>query len=563
MESNICYICCDKRRSADTDTSQTKVLNSPDAETLKDVLLRALSLGYVDDYEAECQKTKLNGRVCVVSLSRRYDGGLEAVSEKVLNDLVVVCKRCASLLKEFEYHERTLTKIAEEIQNFLARQEALDKEDSDKIQSQTRDTLCRKPVNTVVDEKKGILAALRAFKKSGVSGVKKRGRKRKVNLNPPTETNEDQSQIQTEVPNQDLLLTRTSKRIQQRREDGLVINWGEEPVIQAKSDDVQADLEVLDDDNVFPYQEYKSRKKRFRRHALRIVKSDKPDGEEVGCIDGSGLKYRCPFCRKYYMPSNSKIHNCTSYKNRLRCHLCNIFFTSYIRLEKHFEVIHMKQQQLKCPEEGCLYTCITDPAFVLHKHFHLLENCEGGGVAEPTSPESRTSESSTSQTIVTPTKDSEVASVRVMADLQGELTSPSEADQVSFLLSEKNFLAESNSASLSPEKIVIKKPKEKSLHLKTVTEMEETEGESRNTVGRPIRQMSAIHRSYSYHCPFCDRTLDSQKSFQDHIKNIHSIEMKAAQSRGEGEVLIVVMESTDDVADTVSREGPSIKKNFN
>ncbi|XP_037785076.1 zinc finger protein 260-like isoform X2 [Penaeus monodon] len=66
MESSVCYICCDRRRTADTDTSLSKTGIRHDSETLKEVLLRALSVGYVEDNlsEVETSRTSYDANRC-------------------------------------------------------------------------------------------------------------------------------------------------------------------------------------------------------------------------------------------------------------------------------------------------------------------------------------------------------------------------------------------------------------------------------------------------------------------------------------------------------------------
>lgn len=556
MEPSTCYICHDKRRIADTDTSQTRIGNRPDAETLKETLIRALSLGYVEDNPNEQEQTKFGSGVCVVSLSSRYDGGLEAVSEKVISDHVVICRRCETLLRDFEYHERTTAKIAEEIRRFLTRQEVNENGETNRNQvAGYEPQTFSKSVTKKFDERQSIRAALRALKKSGLTEAKKRGRKRKKELIPSTTRNEAEDEEDTgdlekalakEIENekrlQILTTSRSSKRIQRRREDGLVIRWGD-AIYETENNSIEEDVELEniseDSNEIWPKEESQPRKRRGRKpNQHRLIRLAKPFGDDLvhGLQDQSGLKYQCPFCQRYYIPSNSRIHNCTSYKNQLRCQLCNIFFTSYIRLEKHLEVIHLKQKQLQCSEEECKFMCVSEPAFMLHKHFHFLAGRKNGGNEKITFLTENITESDTENTNVTHELDPGAGEVTVMDDIQGIVTSPDIADQVSFLLDEKSFLSDGQPVNITTAKKVTKdiENQRKVLHSASSIGEKDRIGESKVKHSQHEDETMQI-KSHSVHkslrkgfqCPFCDMKMEIHKVFEDHIRDIHKLIVKS------------------------------------
>lgn len=558
MEPSTCYICHDRRRIADTDTSKTKIAKRPEAETLKETLIRALSLGYVEDNPNEQEQTKFGSSVCVVSLSSRYDGGLEAVSEKVVSDHVVICRRCETLLRDFEYHERTSAKIAEDIRRFLTRQEVNENGESNRNQVAGHEpqTSLGKSVTKKFDERKSIRAALRALKKSDVTEPKKRGEKRKKELIPSTTRNEDEDgddevtedlekalakEVEDEKRLHNLVTSRTSKRIQRRREDGLVIRWGDamyETENSSIEDDV--DLENISEDSneIWPKEESPPRKRKGRKPIQhRLIRLPKPLRDGVGRVlqDQQGLKYQCPFCHRYYIPSNSQVHNCTSYKNQLRCQLCNIFFTSYIRLEKHLEVIHLKQKQLQCSEEDCKFMCVSEPAFLLHKHLHFLAGRKNNGNEKIKLLSDNTIESDTENPNVTHTRDTGAGEVTVIDDVQGIVTSPDIADQVSFLLDEKSFLSNGQPVNITTAKKVTKDMENhrRVLHLASGKGEKERIGESRMKFSQLEDETKiksyVVHKSSrkGFQCPFCDTRFETQRLFDDHVRDIHKLTVKS------------------------------------
>ncbi|XP_045607511.1 uncharacterized protein [Procambarus clarkii] len=586
MEPAICYICHDKRRIADTDTSETRIGNNPDAETLKEILLRALTLGYVEDSANEHNQSKFSSGVCIVSLSSRYDGGLEAASEKVLCDSVIICRRCESLLRDFEYHERTSAKIAEKIRRFLTRQEISDKEELNKT-PKVEQTAFRTSVVNNLDERQGILAAFRALRNSGVTGVQKKVRKPKKDIVPTLVTNEGEEDevaqniekaFAKEIINekkrlQNMASSRSSKRIQRRREDGLVIKWGEAvPEMENTSFEPNLEADDIFEDYGEKWSKHESqpRKKRGRkpgRHQmLRFAKRVDNDLSHQS-QDRSGLKYQCPFCHRYYIPSNSRIHNCTSYKNQLRCPLCNIFFTSYVRLEKHLEVIHLKQKQLECPEENCLFVCVSEPAFVLHKHFHFLAAHEIDSNDEVAYVGGSMTESDTEHPKVADAHDQKAGEVTIMDDIQGIVTSPDIADQVSFLLDEKSFLTNGQPINITTDQKGTRDINQKST-LQAESSIKE-EGRTKKREMKIFQQETTPVKSESAYklvkkeflCPFCDMKFEYQKTFQDHVIEIHKLLVKGRADAGIGGSK---KESARESAiNKVCKVNENLKKNFN
>ncbi|KAK8726766.1 hypothetical protein OTU49_010042 [Cherax quadricarinatus] len=596
MEPIICYICNDKRRIADTDTSETRITNSSNAETLKEILIRALSLGYVEDNSdnsTERDQGKFSSGICIVSLNSRYDGGLEAVSERVLCDSVIICRRCESLLRDFEYHERTSAKIAEEIRKFLTRQGVNEKEEIniEKNGEGGHSVIPKAAFSTSVikhlDERQGILAAFRALRKSGVTGAKKRGRKRKnelvstsvINESGEDEVGEDiEKAFAKEIANEkkrlhSLASSRSSKRIQRRREDGLVVKWGDamyETENSSLEPNVDADDIFDDDSETWSKQDSQPRKKRGRKPSQHhLIRFTKPAGNNLThqSQDQSDLKYQCPFCYRYYIPSNSRIHNCTSYKNQLRCHLCNIFFTSYVRLEKHLEVIHLKQKQVKCQEKNCQFMCISEPAFVLHKHFHFLAAFKVDGNEEETYLEDNITELDREHHRVTHALDPGDGEVTIIDDIQGILTSPDIADQVSFLLDEKSFLTDGQPINITTDKASTKAVKDQRNILYIESSMRE-DGKTEQGKAKLFKQEIIPNKSDSVYkivrreiqCPFCDMRFESQKTFQVHMKEIHIMLFKAKSDRSIGNK---IENAKDTVINKVCRVNVNVKKNFN
>ncbi|XP_042204787.1 uncharacterized protein LOC121854285 isoform X2 [Homarus americanus] len=559
MEPNVCYICHDKRRIADTDTSKIRIGNTPDAETLKETLIRALSLGYVEDNPNEPEQTKFSSGVCIVSLNSRCDGGLEAVGEKVVSDHVVICRRCESLLRDFEFHERTSAKIASEIRRFLTRQEINEKDYTDRntAAGHKPQTAVRTSLTRNIDERKGIMAALRALRKSGVSGAKKRGRKAKKDINSSIETIETgdddiahdagrvlEGEISGDEQRQQALVpARSSKRIKRRQEDGLVIRWGD-AMYEAEHNSLEPETEADDfyeDDEMWSKREYYPRKRRGRKPGQhQLIRLVKPLDDKLDCptLDHSVSRYQCPFCQRYYIPSNSRIHNCTSYKNQLRCQLCKIFFTSYIRLEKHLEVLHLKKKQLRCQKENCHFTCVSEPAFVLHKHFHFLTEQESDRNEDDTYLSENVTESDTESHTITHAMDPGAGEVTIMDDIQGIVTSPDIADQVSFLLDEKSFLSDGQPINITTDNKGTKNMKDQ----RRTLSVQGVVGEEHKEAGRKIKKnyqedktthnkSESINESVKevqvFQCPFCDIRFNAQKIFQDHIKEIHRLMMKS------------------------------------
>lgn len=565
MESSVCYICCDRRRTADTDTSLSKTGIRHDSETLKEVLLRALSVGYVEDNLSEVETSRTSYGVCVISLNSQCDGHLQALCNRVADEAVIICKRCEKLLKDFEYHERTSVKIAKEIQSYLSRQN----------ETQGNGISIPTPVSGSVithklDEKQSIQAAFKALRRSGLTSTKKRGRKRKSVETQPTDTDsvtKDDSDMEQEiltesdVQEQDIVVSssRMSKRIQRRREEGLVIRWGDtgydEEIFTEGNMDSGEDIESLDDDAL--RQDMQSRKRKGRR--TNRLKFSKPVDSPVvqTSSDISSLKYQCPFCQRYYVPSNSRVHNCTSYKNQLRCHVCNIFFTSYIRLEKHLEVIHLRQRQLQCPEENCKFTCISEPAFLLHKHFHFLSDRENDGLSLLSDS---ISDSGTEQLENPQVEDASIGQVTVMDDDQGVVTSPDMAEQVSFLLDEKSFLADGRPINiLTDSRKIAGEIRESNRRFEILSRRTNAprakignpgQLKQNNEAGKKISHMQSLTVSGS-RCPFCDLVLDESKGVDYHVRDVHKLVVKSKNKHGS------MLNASDRSKDIL------LKKNFN
>lgn len=543
MESAVCYICCDRRRTADTDTSYSKIGIRNDSETLKEVLLRALSVGFVEDNPSEVETSRTSYGVCVISLNSQCDGHLQALCNKVADEAVIICKRCEKLLKDFEYHERTSAQIAKEIQSYLSRQSETQEEG---VSEPT--PISSTPVIThKLDEKQSIQAAFKALRRSGLASAKKRGRKRKSVETQPTDSGsvvKDESDVEHEtftesdVQEHDTVIasSRMSKRIQRRREEGLVVRWGDagydEEIFTEGNVDSGEDIESLDEDAI--RQDMQSRKRKGRRP--NRLKFSKPVDSPIvqTSSDLSSLKYQCPFCQRYYVPSNSRVHNCTSYKNQLRCHVCNIFFTSYIRLEKHLEVIHLRQRQLQCPEENCKFTCISEPAFLLHKHFHFLSKRENDGL---TLLSGSITESGAEQLGNPQVEEASVGHVTVIDDDQGVVTSPDMAEQVSFLLDEKSFLADGRPINIMTDsrkfpgeiresskkfQILSRKTNESQAKISSAGQIKQSDGPSQNKISS-LQSLTVT----SSQCPFCDLVLDGSKSVDNHVRDVHRLVVRS------------------------------------
>lgn len=566
MELAACYICSDRRRTADTDISLSKIGIRHDSETLKEVLLRALSVGYVEDNPSEVETNRTSYGVCVISLNSQCDGHLQALCNRVADEVVIICKRCEKLLKDFEYHERTSINIAKEIQSYLSRQSEMQ---GNYINIPT--PVSGSAVKHKLDEKQSIQAAFKALRRSGLTSTKKRGRKRKsVETQPTDDTDsvtkdysdmEQETLTESDVQEQDVVVSssRMSKRIQRRREEGLVIRWGDtgydEEIFTEGNLDSGEDIESLDEDALG--QDMHSRKRKGRR--TNRLKFSKPVDSPVvqTSSDLSSLKYQCPFCQRYYVPSNSRVHNCTSYKNQLRCHVCNIFFTSYIRLEKHLEVIHLRQRQLQCPEENCKFTCISEPAFLLHKHFHFLSDRENDGL---TLLSSSIADSGTEQLASPQVEDANVGQVTVIDDDQGVVTSPDMAEQVSFLLDEKSFLADGRPINILTDSRKFAGEVRESNKRFQILSRRTNEPQAKLSNPGQIKQNYEAGKKKSHiqsltvtgsQCPFCDLVLDESKGVDNHVRDVHKLVVKSENKH-------VSMLSTSDRSKDII-----LKKNFN
>ncbi|XP_068223085.1 uncharacterized protein [Palaemon carinicauda] len=441
--SGLCYICSDKRRSAETDATQTRINNKPYEDTFKETLLKAIFSGVRDEdisENGESEREVLPNAAGSLSISSQGEYTSEYLYKKVENDSsIFICRRCEGLLRDFDYHEKQVFLIGETIRMFFT------KRDNPKISDSTCDssnnvvTVCKEKKR--LDEKRGILAAFRAMRKSNPI-IRSRGRKRKeTNMSgEKSETSENEQMEDTDVglDTNDLDLdnalgVRVSKRIQRRREEGLVIRWG----------DVHGETSALEAEtgNQGPLEEsfhpgdIKPRRRGRKPNIAKLMKSS--EGDNVpGLQSASSLKYGCPFCYRFYIPSLSRIHGCISYKNQLRCNICNIFFTSYIRLEKHLEVIHLKQKDLKCAEPGCDFTCISQPALVLHEHFHRLNDASGAVRESPVS-----NVASGSSHVLAAELNAEQVEVTVINDDHGSVCSPDTVDEVSFQFDEKSLVS--------------------------------------------------------------------------------------------------------------------------
>ena len=464
--------------------------------------------------------------VCVVSLNS-IDGRLEAVSDNVLDDLVVICRRCTGLLKDFEHHERTAARIAEDIRRFLMRQFEAEEEveEEEEVVSVPSKPQKNTPARNY-DERQGIIAAFRAFRKAGV--VERRGKKRKKDQTSPETIKEEDDddeksfdgseneETEEEERQHETATARHSKRIQRRREDGLVIKWGD--ALYQNDDGARS----VNDDDLFDHsskvilkdRSYVRRRRRGRGLG-RIVKSTSTSRTE----DEMGFKFQCPFCFRYYTPMSSRIHSCTSYKNQLRCRTCNIFFTSYFRLERHLEVIHLKHKQLACPTEDCTFTCVAEPTLTIHKHFHVLESFD-----TETNKESGLRQQRETQKGV---KHKEVI---VEEDEHTAVTSPRIADRVSFLLDEKSFLSDGHPLYITTDKV----PKDEQDDCKVLRFQDDgknQEDPSSPCSGLEICTLSPDKddcetykgRNLVLQCPLCEEMLVSTKSYQEHMREAHQL----------------------------------------
>ncbi|XP_047475655.1 zinc finger protein 208-like [Penaeus chinensis] len=361
MESAVCYICCDRRRTADTDTSLSKIGIRHDSETLKEVLLRALSVGYVEDNPNEVETSKTSYSVCVISLNSQCDGHLQALCNRVADEAVIICKRCEKLLKDFEYHERTSVKIAKEIQSYLSRQS----------ETQGNGISIPTPVSGSVithklDEKQSIQAAFKALRRSGLTSTKKRGRKRKSVETQPTDTDsvtKDDSDMEQEiltesdVQEQDAVSSsRMSKRIQRRREEGLVIRWGD----TGYDEEIFTEGNMDSDANRYERRTDSSEKDRqlefggnITRDSLQLPFSDfdlEADSES-SATEQSNIPERKKYNRK---------------RNH-RCNECAKLFPSQAHLKEH-KVSHSNEQSFTC--SICLKGFKRKNA--LNKHMRIL-----------------------------------------------------------------------------------------------------------------------------------------------------------------------------------------------
>lgn len=544
-----CYICNDKRRTAITDASTTPTGPHADSATLKQTLIRALSHGHAEDLAGVGEEELgVTSGVCVVSLSSRYDGGLEAVSDRVAGDQVVICRRCMGLLKDFDHHEQMAARKAKEIRHFLMRQMQMDEEEEGTRGSASLSHLPQDSMKKIVarsqDERQGIIAAFRAFRKSGIKEVKGKGRKRKKELvssymnsdekaddddddfrdeDEMEEMMQENAKVEEERRKQEIASARHSERIQRRREDGLVMRWGD--ALFENEDDMKL---LEDEEDLFDYSpsvllKERSHARRGRGKKLpRVVRSApltaKPEDTE--------FKFQCPFCLRYYTPMSSRIHNCTSYKNQLRCQVCNIFFTSYVRLEKHLEVIHLQQKQLACSTAGCSFMCIAEPTLTIHKHFHVLESFTGEGDDKEARGTRRAEINQRRKESMPGRRLEEVA---VEDDEEGVVSSPEIADRVSFLIDEKTFLSDSHPLNITMDRISKQEGDHKVLRLQggDRNQAKSLSPNSRVEAGvlTPDKEerKSPKGSNLVLQCPICDLTLVSTRSYQEHIRDIHNL----------------------------------------
>ncbi|KAG0715369.1 hypothetical protein GWK47_012085 [Chionoecetes opilio] len=534
-DARTCYVCHDKRRTADVDAAATLIRPQCDSETLKQTLMRALSQGHAEDLGKEVKEeaSRLSSGVCVVMLNSDCDGELEAVSDRVLEDLVVICRRCSSLLKDFEHHEQTAARIAEKLRGFLIRHLKTEEEEED-VPSVVS-TLCSKPQKFMKktaarnqDEQQGIIAAFKAFKRSGIVSSKKRGRRKKDLVSPEVMQEEDEDDTsleesqkedtEDEESRQEGATSRHSQRIQRRREDGLVIQWG-------NNKNEEDGKYVEDDDDLSDYSSSAMSKDRSYarrgrgRKITRIVRS-----ASTGKAEGdTGLKFECPFCFRYYIPMSSRIHHCTSYKNKLRCHSCNIFFTSHVRLERHLEVIHLKRKLLTCSMEDCDFTCIAEPTLTMHKHFHILKFSGGEDKQDK-------------QQIKTRQKRVNNEEVVIEDDEHGVVSSPSIADRVSFLLDEKSFLSDGHPLHITTDKI----PKNNQDDYKVLRFQDNAKNLENPTILSRRLETNTLRPSKGSNlvlqCPICDVTLVSTKNYQEHIQDVHQLQVSTRVIADDGSI---------------------------
>ncbi|MPC12677.1 uncharacterized protein LOC123502772 [Portunus trituberculatus] len=567
-DASTCYICNDKRRTADTDAAVTPTRSPADSETLKDTLIRALSHGHVEDLMSESEKeSRISSGVCVVSLNSGCDGGLEAVSDRVVDDHVVICRRCTGLLKDFEHHERTAGKIAQDIRRFLMRQMEAPEEDVSGVilaANHRAQSSVKKTVGRTHSERQGIMAALRALRKSGMTDSKRRGRKRKKDLasegmkiEEEEKKEEDEGNVvkNTEMKEetngeerqQEATSARQSQRIQRRREDGLVMRWGD--AMYENEDEDKSGEDTFSDcssDALFKDQPYVRRGR--GRKVTRVVRSMSPGRAEYEM----GIRLQCPFCLRYYIPMSSRMHGCTSYKNQLRCHTCNVFFTTYIRLERHLEVIHLKQKKFACPTEGCNFTCIAEATLIIHKHFHVIESFSGGNSKEAQSAQQKETEQKT------------VNNEEVIV-LDDEHDAPKIADRVSFLLDEKSFLSDGHHLHITTHKV----PKDaeddcKILHFQGNEKNDNpsclSDRWETSTLSLDKGECETLRKSnLVLECPICDITLASTKSYQEHVQEVHHIQVVTKIIDEDGTVK--ESQSSEPLTRTVKKYY-RVKKNF-
>lgn len=111
-----------------------------------------------------------------------------------------------------------------------------------------------------------------------------------------------------------------------------------------------------------------SKKKQKRSKVKSKLFIDRNNGQK---LDHS--KSVCPFCHKIYSIQHSFVHNCLPYRNSLRCDICNVFSSSYVRYEKHLVNFHQKKKLLSCDDKNCKQRFVSKPALQWHSHFHTLE----------------------------------------------------------------------------------------------------------------------------------------------------------------------------------------------
>ena len=501
----LCYICCDKRRRAEIDAVLMRLDDKPYEDTYKEILLKVIIDGTRDgvdvcENEMEVESETVSGHQ---SLSLKGDLYVENLYKRVEKDSIMfICQRCQRLLRDFDYHEKQAALIGEAVRKFITKQRSTDGSDKCNSFAGTQSSECKE--KKLLDEKRGILAALRVMRRSNPI-VRTKGRKRKgskvISSAHETEPSEDAETDSVDQERRNASMVRASKRIQRRREEGRVVHWGD---VQGETTTIGSETGSQEESFLG---ELKPRRRGRKPNSCKM--STLSVSEDAGKIPRfqpeTSLKYQCPFCYRYYVPSLSRIHGCISYKNELRCFICNIFFTSYVRLEKHLEVIHLREKELKCPESGCSFTCISHPAIVLHEHFHRLsEHGLGSNLKDPDNFDA----SVPSHIVVTPDLITGKG-VTIEDDELGDVCSPDTADEVSFDLDERTL------GSGQPVSITVNTVRVKGTPKETLTR----DGNS---------------KKFTYQCNICDKEFRSKRLLDDHSLDIHVSSGRSLSSYSSG-----------------------------